>query len=116
MISGKSLTKVRTLFLQCVSLCFAIAFHSLYSQLPGLYGDQGILPARAVMDTDRLLTENLVDLLVESPTLLWITPLTGLTLLQMMEVFSLTGVVIGLVVTACPGANTKTSATILWVL
>jgi len=116
MISDKSLTKVRTLFLQCVSLCFAIAFHSLYSQLPGLYGDQGILPARAVIDTDRLLTENLVDLMVESPTLLWITPLTGLTLLQVMEVFSLTGVVMGLVVTAYPGANTKTSATILWVL
>jgi len=116
MISTEKVAKVRTLFLQCVSLCFAVAFHSLYTQLPGLYGDQGVLPARAFIDTDRLMKENLVDLLVESPTLLWITPLTGLTLVQMMEVFSLIGLVTALVVTAIPRTNTKTSAFILWVL
>jgi hypothetical protein len=75
-----------------------------------------VLPARAVIDTDRVLRENLVDLLVESPTLLWVTPLTGLTLVQLMEVFCLTGLVLGLLVTACPSINTKTSAAILWLL
>jgi len=116
MISSLGVAKVRTLFLQSVSLSFAVAFHSLYTQIPGLYGDQGVLPARAVLDTSRLLKENLVDLLVESPTLLWVTPLTGLTLVQLMEIFCLVGVVLGLVITAWPTFNTKTSMAILWLL
>jgi len=116
MISSESVTKVRTLFLQSVSLSFAVAFHSFYTQIPGLYGDQGVLPARGVLHSERVLKENIVDLLVESPTLLWVTPLTGLTLVQLMEVFSLVGVVLGMVATAWPAVNTKTSMAILWVL
>jgi len=116
MISTTSLSKVRTLFLQCVSLSFAVAFHSLYTQIPGLYGDQGVLPARAALDTSRIISENIVDLMMESPTLLWVTPMTGLTLVQLMEVFSLMGLVVGLIVTVWPALNTKTSMVILWVL
>eukprot|EP00092_Neocalanus_flemingeri_P022033 GFUD01023898.1.p1 GENE.GFUD01023898.1~~GFUD01023898.1.p1 ORF type:complete len:639 (+),score=170.92 GFUD01023898.1:81-1997(+) len=116
MISSCSLSKVRTLFQQCVSLSFAVAFHSFYTQIPGLYGDQGVLPARSVLDTSRLLKENFVDLVIESPTLLWVTPLTGLSLVQLMEVFSLVGIMIGLVITAWPAVNIKISLAILWVL
>ena len=39
------LARVRTLHLRVVSLCYAVALHSLYTQLPGLYGDHGLAPA-----------------------------------------------------------------------
>jgi len=116
MIGSSKLYKVRTLFLQCVSLSFAVAFHSLYTQIPGLYGDQGVLPVRAVLDTDRLKGERLADLMMETPTLLWLAPMTGLTLVQFMELLTLVGVLLGLVITLCPAINIKLTMLVLWAL
>ena len=53
MISAASVARVRSLYLRVLGLTYAVALHSLYSQLPGLYGDTGIMPARSVMDSIR---------------------------------------------------------------
>lgn len=112
-LTGK-LNKIRSLFLQCICLTYAVAFYSVYLQLPGLYGDQGILPARSVLDTSRLKTEKLSDLLSESPTILWLVPLTGLSTSQFMDVICLVCTVLALVVTLCPSLATKLVLLILW--
>ena len=49
MISSCSVAGVRTLYLQVLSLSYTVALHSLYVQLPGLYSDTGVTPARGVM-------------------------------------------------------------------
>ena len=49
MISSCSVAGVHTLYLQVLSLSYTVALHSLYVQLPGLYSDTGVTPARGVM-------------------------------------------------------------------
>ena len=53
MISSGSVAQVRSLYLRVLSLSYAVALHSLYSQLPGLYGDTGVMPARSVIESIR---------------------------------------------------------------
>ena len=53
MISAVSVARVRSLYLRVLCLTYAVALHSLYSQLPGLYGDTGVMPARSLMDSIR---------------------------------------------------------------
>ncbi|XP_038612219.1 lipase maturation factor 2 [Tachyglossus aculeatus] len=78
----------RQLFLQGVSLAFLFAFASLYTQIPGLYGREGILPARRML---RPLGKGPWELLWESPTLLWLGPRLGLDTEQAMELLCLLG-------------------------
>ena len=47
--SGEGLVRTRTLFLRIVSVCYAMAFISLYPQVPGLYGPNGVLPVYMVL-------------------------------------------------------------------
>ena len=47
--SGADLARTRTLFLRLVAVCFATAFVSLYPQIQGLYGPNGILPVYMVL-------------------------------------------------------------------
>ena len=116
MVGAGSLARVRTLFLQAVSLCFTIAFHSLYLQLPGLYGDQGILPARTVINQKVLESSSITHLLSTSPSLLWLSPLLGLSLQTTMEVLALAGTVLSLVMSLVPSYNIKMTTLIQWVL
>ena len=53
MISAGSVARVRTLYLQVLGLSYTLALHSLYTQLPGLYGDTGVMPARSVVNNVR---------------------------------------------------------------
>ena len=53
MISSCSVAGVRTLYLQVLSLSYTVALHSLYVQLPGLYGDSGVMPASSVVNSIR---------------------------------------------------------------
>jgi hypothetical protein len=61
--SGADLARTRTLFLRLVSVCFATAFISLYPQIPGLYGPNGVLPVYMLLkgnpdlNFDKLLTQ-----------------------------------------------------------
>ena len=53
MISSGSVSRVRSLYLRVLGLCYAVALHSLYVQLPGLYGDSGVMPASSVVNSIR---------------------------------------------------------------
>ena len=62
--SGENLARTRTLFLRLVSVCFSMAFVSLYPQIPGLYGPNGILPVYMVLkgqDSTKLDLEKLTN-------------------------------------------------------
>ena len=110
--------RVRTLFLQSVSLCFTIAFHSLYLQLPGLYGEHGVLPARTVINEKILKSSSTAHLLSSSPSLLWLSPLLGpsLPLTALMELLALAGTLLSLVMTLLPSYNIKMTTFLLWLL
>ena len=53
MISSGPVARVRSLYLRVLGLSYAVALHSLYVQLPGLYGDSGIMPASSVVTNIR---------------------------------------------------------------
>nr|XP_014336168.1 PREDICTED: lipase maturation factor 2 isoform X2 [Bos mutus] len=69
------------------------AFASLYTQIPGLYGPEGILPARRTL---RPQGKGRWQQLWETPTLLWEAPLLGLDTAQGLELLSLLGTVLAL--------------------
>ncbi|KAJ1062590.1 hypothetical protein K5549_018667, partial [Capra hircus] len=72
---------------------FLFAFASLYTQIPGLYGPEGILPARRTL---RPQGKGRWQQLWETPTLLWEAPLLGLDTAQGLELLSLLGTVLAL--------------------
>ena len=114
MISFGKVTKIRTIFLQTVSLCYAVAFFSLYIQLPGLYGDNGILPARSQIDTARALKEDLLALFAERPTILWLSPILGIPVEYFLDLICILGTLIGLISTVFPGLLSKFNLFVLW--
>ncbi|KAM5288407.1 lipase maturation factor 2 isoform 2-T2 [Ctenodactylus gundi] len=81
------------LFLQGVAAVFMFAFASLYMQIPGLYGSEGILPARRTL---RPQGKGRWQQLWETPTLLWEAPRLGLDTAQGLELLSLLGTVLAL--------------------
>ncbi|CAN0262150.1 unnamed protein product [Rangifer tarandus platyrhynchus] len=83
----------RQLFLQGVAAVFMFAFASLYTQIPGLYGPEGILPARRTL---RPQGKGRWQQLWETPTLLWEAPLLGLDTAQGLELLSLLGTLLAL--------------------
>ncbi|XP_076297580.1 lipase maturation factor 2 [Lasioglossum baleicum] len=82
----------RNLFLRGICSIYLFAFLSFYIQIPGLYGDNGILPARTQMDLKN--RAPLLHKLKQKPTLLWFAPYLGLNLEYMLDVISLSGVVL----------------------
>jgi hypothetical protein len=97
---GAEVHGVRTLFLRCVCLSYAVAFHSLYTQLPGLYGPQGVLPVA------RPAGRPLLPLLAEAPTLLWLLP-AGVPAILAMELLCLAGGALGLAAALAPSLATS---------
>lgn len=83
----------RQLFLQGVAAVFLFAFASLYTQIPGLYGTEGILPARRTL---RPQGKGRWQQLWEIPTLLWEAPCLGLDTAQGLELLSLLGTLLAL--------------------
>ncbi|ELW49009.1 Lipase maturation factor 2 [Tupaia chinensis] len=69
------------------------AFASLYTQGPGLYGPEGILPARRTL---RPQGKGRWQQLWETPTLLWEAPRLGLDTAQGLELLSLLGTLLAL--------------------
>ncbi|XP_076628349.1 lipase maturation factor 2 [Colletes latitarsis] len=82
----------RNLFLRGMCIVYLFAFLSFYVQIPGLYGDNGILPARTQLDLKGRGT--LLHKLTQKPTLLWFAPYFGLNVEYMLDVLSLFGVVL----------------------
>ncbi|KAM6095244.1 lipase maturation factor 2 isoform 1-T1 [Chlamydotis macqueenii] len=79
----------RSFFLAGLAAVYLAAFASLYVQIPGLYGRDGILPARRVL---RLSGKGLWEQLRDLPTLLWLGPRLGLDTELGMELLCLLGV------------------------
>ncbi|XP_069835840.1 lipase maturation factor 2 isoform X2 [Dendropsophus ebraccatus] len=80
--------RVRSTFLWGLSGIYLCAFLSLYTQIPGLYGREGILPAWKML---RFTGKGLWEQLKDSPTLLWLGPRLGLDTEQGMELICLLG-------------------------
>ncbi|XP_067356451.1 lipase maturation factor 2a [Channa argus] len=83
----------RRMFLWCMSVVYLIAFVSLYVQIPGLYGNEGLLPARWQL---RYTGIPLGNQLLLSPTLLWFGPWLGLDTHTTMELLCLIGAALSL--------------------
>ncbi|XP_065496143.1 lipase maturation factor 2 [Caloenas nicobarica] len=79
----------RSLFLAGLAAAYLAAFASLYVQIPGLYGRDGILPARKVL---RLSGKGLWEQFRDVPTVLWLGPRLGLDTEQGMELLCVLGV------------------------
>ncbi|XP_011865259.1 PREDICTED: lipase maturation factor 2-like [Vollenhovia emeryi] len=81
----------RNLFLRGICIIYLFAFLSFYVQIPGLYGDNGLLPARTQLDLKGRAT--LFNKLKQKPTFLWLAPYLGLNVEYMLDVLALLGVV-----------------------
>ncbi|XP_050457179.1 lipase maturation factor 2-like [Cataglyphis hispanica] len=82
----------RNLFLRGICIIYLFAFLSFYIQIPGLYGDNGILPARTQVDLKTRAT--LFNKLKQKPTFLWFAPYLGLNVEYMLDVLSLLGIIL----------------------
>ncbi|CAH2275349.1 lipase maturation factor 2 [Pelobates cultripes] len=83
----------RAAFLWGLSGIYLFAFLSLYTQIPGLYGREGILPAWKML---RFSGKGLLEQLKDAPTLLWLGPYVGLDTEQGMELICLLGALLSL--------------------
>ncbi|XP_043198942.1 lipase maturation factor 2-like [Amphibalanus amphitrite] len=81
----------RSLFLKWLAAIYLVAFLSLYMQIPGLFGANGVLPAQS-----QLLSHPSVASAWARPTLLWLRGYVGLDTSHAMEAASLLGVVLSL--------------------
>ena len=82
-----------------------------FFQLPGLYGDHGLLPARASLPRHSPLS--LSSSLLSSPTLLWFLPHTGLSTSTAMDLLCLFGTSLGLACALFPSLATALSLLLL---
>ncbi|KAJ9576239.1 hypothetical protein L9F63_006901 [Diploptera punctata] len=72
-----------------MSIVYLFAFTSLYVQIPGLYGNNGIIPAKTQLDSK---AKTLSARIQTKPTLLWLAPYIGLNTEYMMDVLALLGI------------------------
>ncbi|XP_030587285.1 lipase maturation factor 2a [Archocentrus centrarchus] len=103
----------RRMFLWCMAVIYMTAFVSLYVQMPGLYGNEGLLPARWQL---RYSGKPLVEQLLSSPTLLWLGPRFGLDTHTAMELLCLIGAALSLAATLVEAFRDSMVFLCLWVL
>ncbi|XP_023131158.2 lipase maturation factor 2a [Amphiprion ocellaris] len=103
----------RRMFLWCMAVIYLAAFVSLYVQIPGLYGNEGLLPARWQL---RYSGKPLLDQLLSSPTLLWLGPRLGLDTHTAMELLCLVGAALSLAATLVEGLRDSIVFFCLWAL
>lgn len=83
----------RDFFLWCMSVIYLCAFSSLYYQIPGLYGENGILPVSSVIALESG-TAQVEKKAKELPSLLWLAPSFGLDVPTFMEFLSIVGMLV----------------------
>ncbi|XP_041852802.1 lipase maturation factor 2a [Melanotaenia boesemani] len=103
----------RRLFLWCMAVIYMIAFVSLYVQIPGLYGNDGLLPARWQL---RYSGKSLLEQLLSSPTLLWLGPRLGLDTQAAMELLCLVGAALSLAASLVEALRDSVVFFCLWAL
>ncbi|XP_052321836.1 lipase maturation factor 2a [Oncorhynchus keta] len=107
------ITLPRRLFLWCMALIYMVAFVSLYLQIPGLYGNDGLLPARWQL---RYSGKALWEQLLSSPTLLWLAPRLGLDTQTAMELLCLLGAALSLAATVLESLRDSLVFLFLWIM
>ncbi|XP_021428015.2 lipase maturation factor 2a [Oncorhynchus mykiss] len=107
------ITLPRRLFLWCMALIYMVAFVSLYLQIPGLYGNDGLLPARWQL---RYSGKALWEQLLSSPTLLWLAPRLGLDTQTAMELLCLLGAALSLAATVLESLRDSLVFLFLWIV
>ncbi|XP_041651905.1 lipase maturation factor 2a [Cheilinus undulatus] len=101
------------LFLWCMAVIYLSAFVSLYVQIPGLYGNDGLLPARWQL---RYSGKSLGEQLLSRPTLLWLGPRLGLDTHTAMELLCLIGAALSLAASLVEGFRDSVVFFCLWAL
>ena len=119
--------KLQNLILQFVSCSYLFAFCSLYVQIPGLYGDYGILPAKAVLRNgkyyscisrifnDLLAPNSWVDFM-EQPSLLRFGSEYGLAVADAMDLTCLMGIIVSILIILYKSFRTTFFFSVLWIL
>eukprot|EP00057_Strongylocentrotus_purpuratus_P032809 XP_788922.3 PREDICTED: LOW QUALITY PROTEIN: lipase maturation factor 2 [Strongylocentrotus purpuratus] len=103
----------KDLFLWSMSAIYLFAFASLYIQIPGLYGANGILPAETQLKTNG---RHLIACFKEKPTLLWFAPDLGLSAEHAMELLSILGCLLSIVCLVSGGMRNSITFGCLWIL
>ncbi|XP_062276716.1 lipase maturation factor 2a [Scomber scombrus] len=103
----------KRMFLWCMAVIYLTAFVSLYVQIPGLYGNEGLLPARRQL---RYSGKPLLEQLQSSPTLLWLGPQLGLDTHTAIELLCLLGAALSLAATLVEALRDSVVFLCLWVL
>ncbi|XP_078333474.1 lipase maturation factor 2-like isoform X2 [Crassostrea virginica] len=106
--------ETRDFFLCCISVIYLIAFSSLYVQIPGLYGDNGILPAKLAMEDKEI--SSWEEILEGQPTLLRLMPKLGLSTETGMDLICLLGILISFCCVVFSTARDMVSFTLLWMM
>ncbi|CAH3106819.1 unnamed protein product [Pocillopora meandrina] len=104
---------VRDVFLWSISAIYLFAFSSLYIQIPGLYGQNGVLPAKLTL---REVSQSVEENFWHKPTLLWFTPRLGLNTETGMELLCLTGMLLSLLAMALKSWRDSIIFFVLWFL
>ncbi|KAG8192356.1 hypothetical protein JTE90_029090 [Oedothorax gibbosus] len=98
-----------------MSVIYLSAFSSLYVQLPGLFGDNGILPARSIISIEGN-AEVVKKRAEEIPTLLWLAPALGIDVPLMMDLVALLGIVVSFGSMVWGRMRDMANFTLLWIL
>ncbi|XP_066448310.1 lipase maturation factor 2 isoform X2 [Eleutherodactylus coqui] len=105
--------QARSAFLWGLSGIYLFAFLSLYTQIPGLYGREGILPAWKML---RFTGKGLLEQMKDSPTLLWLGTHLGLDTEQGMELICLLGTALSLGAVLFNCLRDSLTFFLLWIL
>ena len=115
------LSETRTLFLRLVSLCYAMAFLSIYPQIEGLYGPRGLLPASHTLKSLPGLSSDVGWSNIQEwlrhwhPNLLKILPsYLGIRVDLTMELLCLLGATLAMAMTIKRSFNHKLNFVLLW--
>ncbi|XP_071830736.1 lipase maturation factor 2-like isoform X2 [Apostichopus japonicus] len=103
----------RNIFLWCMSSIYLFAFASLYVQIPGLYGVDGILPARLVLNRGH---HTPLKKFQDLPTLLWFLQDYGIEASAGMELICILGIAASLVCLLSPRMRDSMTFALLWFL
>ena len=94
-----------------------MAFLSLYPQIAGLYGPQGLLPIHGFFtDLDYTKPEIVLEAFRGRPTVLWFSGILGLSPDLMLDLICLIGTALGLAAALKPTWTGKSTFMILWIL
>ncbi|XP_065306375.1 lipase maturation factor 2-like [Dermacentor albipictus] len=108
----------RDSFLWAMSVVYLSAFASIYHQMPGLYGDHGVLPVRSVIpiDSHTRPPQELAQQAAERPSLIWLAPNFGLKVATMAEFLAFLGIVMSFMACVSSRFRDCINFALLWIL